>query len=48
MLPIVVSTIFSAGSNETPLFTSVPSVRVNRLKAEAMNTPPMTGRRSFN
>ena len=34
-LPMVCSTIFKAGSSETPLLASVPSVRANRLKAAA-------------
>ena len=37
---MVLSTILSDGSNETPLLTSVPSVRANRLKAAARKTPP--------
>src|SRR5947199_287421 len=43
-LPMVFSTIFSAGNRETPLFTSVPRVRAKRLKAAARQTEPKTGR----
>ena len=40
---MVFSTIFNAGSSETPLLTSVPSVRANRLNAAARKTGPITG-----
>ena len=34
-LPMVCSTIFNAGSSDTPLLASVPKVRANRLNAAA-------------
>ena len=45
---MVFSTIFSAGSRETPLLTSVPRVLENRLNAAARRTDPITGRFNFN
>ena len=42
-LPMVFSTIFSAGSSDTPLLTSVPSVRANRPSAADRKTGPMSG-----
>ena len=45
--PVVVFEVLSEGSSETPLLTSVPSVRANRLKAAARKTAPTNGSRNF-
>ena len=44
---MVCSTIFNAGSSDTPLFASVPKVRAKRLNAAERNTEPSSGSRSF-